>query len=168
MGSSVQLIAISSMTGIEWRESFCTGIAGIDHEHRELVDQLNALILSIEQGENREHILEGLDEVYADIASHFALEEEMMRRHGYDQYRVHAADHHRLLDEIRDINEGFEGDAPVDIDGITRRLSDWFQVHFSTHDARLHQRDFSRPDETVGLMTRLIGRLRTVLRRDGD
>lgn len=151
------------MSRIEWQESFCTGIDGIDHEHRELVDQLNALISSIERNDSRQRTLEQLDEVYADIASHFALEEEMMRRHDYDQYRVHTADHHRLLDDIRDIHRDFERETAVDTGLFIRRLSDWFQVHFSTHDARLHRRDFPEP---AGSVTRFIGRIKEVFQRD--
>ncbi len=130
------------MTRIVWQESFCTGIPGIDHEHRQLVEDLNEIFDLIDADADSARILESLGNVYGSISSHFALEEELMRRFGYDQYREHAADHHRLLDEIQDITQQFEEAHPVDAGSFKERLADWFQIHFSTFDARLHRKDF--------------------------
>ena len=63
----------------------------------------------------------------------------MMRRRRYDQYQQHQADHERLLDEIREIADAFEATEQLDDSELTARLADWFQVHFKTHDARLHK-----------------------------
>ncbi len=133
---------MGTMSRIDWSDAFSTGIPGIDHEHRELVDQLNALLELVDEDATRERIIADLGDVYGDISSHFALEEEMMRRHGYDQYREHAADHHRLLDEIQEITQRYEDATAVDTEAFKTRLADWFQVHFSTFDARLHREDF--------------------------
>ena len=127
---------------IEWRESFCTGIPGVDHEHRQLVSSLNELMQNVDDDCDREAVIEALDEIYADIASHFALEEEMMRRNHFPESGEHASDHHRLLDEIRELTRGFERSEFVDSEAFEERLSDWFRVHFSTYDARLHREAF--------------------------
>jgi hemerythrin-like metal-binding protein len=136
------------MMQIEWRDSFRTGIPGVDHEHRELVEKLNSAIRAMDDGAERDHIIGELEEIYADIASHFALEEELMRRHRYHQYAGHAADHHRLLDEIREITQRFENTESPDADRFAERLSAWFQGHFSTFDAGLHREAFMEETAT--------------------
>lgn len=127
------------MALIEWRDEFRTGIRGVDYEHEELINQINSVYAMIEKSAARDDVIHGLGEIYGDIAAHFALEEQMMRRTGYAEYEEHRADHERLLDEIRDIAEDFEQSVTIDGTKFERRLHDWFQNHFSTYDARLHR-----------------------------
>jgi len=125
------------MTLIEWRKEFETGVPDVDHEHRELVDLINRLHERLREGSTPEEVREFLGEVFARIAAHFALEESIMRKHVYDEYAGHKAEHEKLLDEIRDIMDGAE-------EGYTGALStavaDWFVNHFKTKDARLHRK----------------------------
>jgi hemerythrin-like metal-binding protein len=146
------------MTPIEWRKEYCTGIEGVDYEHEELIAQINALLLMIENRADRELILDGLGEVYGSIAAHFALEEQTMQRHGYDAYLEHQADHERLLDDIRELADEFESADDLDEQHFGERLADWFQHHFQTHDARLHRLfgDEVHKPESVSAMRRMI------------
>lgn len=131
------------MALIEWQETFKLGVPSVDHEHQELIALLNRLHAQVqsqaERGANKASVLRFLGEVHAGIAAHFALEEQIMRERGYDQYPDHKADHERLLDEIRDIMDRYEADAYLDYeDELSRHLRDWFAEHFRTKDARLH------------------------------
>lgn len=127
------------MTLIEWRDEYRTGIQGVDYEHEELIARINTVYALVENSAERVDVVHGLDQIYGDIGAHFALEEQMMRRLNYPQYAEHRADHERLLDEIRDITEDYEKSDNLDQADFQRRLRDWFQNHFSTHDARLHR-----------------------------
>ncbi len=127
------------MALIEWREEFCTGIAGVDYEHEKLIEQVNSIYAMIDDNADRESIIDSLGDIYGSISAHFALEEQMMDKYGYDQYKEHQADHERLLDDIRDITEEFESADELDEDRFKQRLNDWFQQHFQTHDSRLHK-----------------------------
>ena len=126
------------MALLEWRDEFQTGIAGVDYEHQELIAQINAVYALIGDGDRRQ-VIDGLDDIYGSIAAHFALEERSMRRLGYDQYLQHQADHERLLDEIRDITDAFETTEQLDDARLSQQLANWFQLHFKTHDSRLHR-----------------------------
>ncbi len=126
------------MSLIEWREAFCTGIPGVDYEHEELINQINSIYVLIDDKAAKESVIDSLGDIYGSISAHFALEEQMMERQGYDHFKEHQADHERLLDEIRDITEEFESAVQLDSDRFKQKLNDWFQAHFSTHDARLH------------------------------
>ena len=127
------------MKPIEWRDSFATGIAPVDHEHQELIAWINNLLKAIDATERSDALVtEILGEVHARISGHFALEEQTMRDSGYDQYIEHKADHEVLLDDIRDLMDDAWDDPSFDQDSFSLRLSNWFGQHFRTKDARLH------------------------------
>ncbi len=134
---------------LEWRDEYRTGIRGVDYEHEELIARINAVYALVEAAAGRDEVIDGLGEIYGSIAAHFALEEQMMRRYEYPEYDAHRADHERLLDEIRDITEAFEQTVLTDRQAFEHRLRDWFQNHFSTHDARLHRMAGMREHDPV-------------------
>jgi hemerythrin len=132
------------MALIKWREEFCTGIPGIDYEHRELIEQINTVYALIDKNTDnnqleKEQVIDHLGDIYGSISAHFALEERMMEKHGYDQYEEHQMDHERLLDDIQDITDEFEITTELNDEKLKQRLNDWFQNHFKTHDSRLHK-----------------------------
>ena len=127
------------MNLIEWRDEFQLGIPSVDHEHRELIKLINKLYASYLKTDSRLTVLDFLGELYARIASHFALEEKIMKEQGYDQYEIHKSDHEKLLDDICDIMDDVEQDEKFE-DGVFGELLElWFVEHFRTMDARLHK-----------------------------
>ncbi len=96
------------MALIVWRKEFETGIAEVDHEHQELVELINQLHAQLGGDTTKETVSRFLGEVFARISAHFALEETVMRKHRYDEYQAHKAEHEILLDEIRDIMDDYE------------------------------------------------------------
>ncbi len=141
------------MALLEWREEFCTGFDGVDFEHESLIRQINSVYALIGDGADRELVIDGLGEIYGSISAHFALEEQMMKRHQYAAYPEHKADHERLLDEIREITDEVESTSQLDDARLSRKLGDWFQLHFKTHDSRLHKLAEMRHHETVSQPT---------------
>jgi hemerythrin-like metal-binding protein len=125
------------MALIEWRKEFETGVADVDHEHRELVGLINDLHERVQSSASPEDVQAFLGEVFAKIAAHFALEESIMRKHAYDEYEAHKAEHERLLDEIRDIMDESDADYGT---ALSETVRDWFVDHFKSKDARLHKK----------------------------
>lgn len=136
------------MTLIEWKEQYSLGVPAIDHEHRELIDLINELYASVAGSatntttatDSDVTVADFLGELYARVGAHFALEEKIMRDNDYDEYRDHKADHERLLDDVRDLMDDYEDGVYVDVEAFGKRLDEWFNEHFRTRDARLHQR----------------------------
>ena len=128
------------MSLVEWKTAYAIGNPAVDYEHRELIELINALHRGLRDPAGRLGTGEFLGELYARIAAHFALEEQIMLSRGYDQYDDHKADHERLLDDIREMMDEFEDAGQVDLDAFGRRLELWFTEHFKTRDARLHSR----------------------------
>jgi hemerythrin-like metal-binding protein len=133
------------MSLITWKEEFSVGDAEVDFEHRELIELINSLHESARSGAGQEVVIEALGEIYALIASHFALEEKMMRVSRYPSYPEHKEDHETLLDDLRDIMDEVEDDGAYDETQLSVDLERWFGDHFRTHDAKLH-RDRHSPD----------------------
>ena len=128
------------MVLIEWRKDFETGVADVDHEHKELVDLINALDARLGEKVDDQTVSDFLGEVFARISAHFALEESIMRKHAYDEYAAHKAEHEALLDDIRDIMDDFsEGRFRDYREALSAAVRDWFVNHFKTKDARLHK-----------------------------
>lgn len=127
------------MSLIEWKEEYCTGIASVDHEHRELVELINTLHADMQVEPTRENVAEALGEIFAQISAHFALEEKIMRDSRYRAYNEHKLDHETLLDELRDIMDSIDDDGEFTADELSLDLDRWFSDHFRTHDAKLHK-----------------------------
>ena len=124
----------------EWKSHYSVGVDAVDHEHRELIDLINQLHENLLAGSPDLMVTAFLGEIFRAISAHFALEERFMREHGYDQFAEHKQAHEQLLDEIRDIMDGYEADPEGTSQQLSDRLDAWFTLHFRTHDARLHHR----------------------------
>ena len=126
------------MALIAWKSRYSVGIDAVDHEHRELIDLINQLHESLLAGSGEPDVTAFLGEIFRAISAHFALEERFMDAHGYDQLDAHKQAHEDLLEEIRDIMDGYEADPDGASKLLSGRLDAWFTDHFKTHDARLH------------------------------
>lgn len=127
------------MTLLEWKPAYALGIASVDHEHRELIAMINDLYAGMGEGAGPDTVEWFLEEIFAGISSHFALEERHMRQAGYSEFEQHKDDHEDLLDELRDMMDHFADNPKSGEAHLQEKLSDWFGRHFATFDARLHQ-----------------------------
>lgn len=93
---------------------------------------------AIQSGGSRTEIHTAYGDLLRAVSAHFAHEERQMRHAGYDQTEAHKDDHERLLDALRDLMDA-EPDQHA-AEHLARVLGDWFAGHFSSHDARLHNR----------------------------
>ncbi len=128
------------MALIEWKDSFGLGMPDIDHEHRQLIDLINALHAELDDDAGDDQVAEALTDIFGSISAHFALEETHMRQSGYDQYASHKAEHETLLDDIREIMDVQARGGYANYEAVlSEHLSEWFVEHFRTADARLHR-----------------------------
>lgn len=125
---------------IEWKNHYSVGVLAVDHEHRELIELINQLHEDLLAGTREPAVTAFLGEIFRAISAHFALEERFMCEHRYDQFNEHKQAHEQLLEEIRDIMDGYEADPEAVSKQLSNRLDAWFTLHFKTHDARLHHR----------------------------
>ncbi len=127
------------MALLEWKPEFSVGNASIDHEHEQMIQQINALYDQLSVPVDAANVEAVLGEIHADISAHFALEERLMQKADYVEYEDHKEDHEELLDQIHDLMENFFNDPEAGQELLKSQLSDWFGRHFVSFDARLHE-----------------------------
>jgi hemerythrin len=110
----------------------------MDEEHRQLIRLINELYEEMKERKDRDSIEQFLGDIHAAVSAHFALEERLMSKAGFEEFDAHKEDHEELLDQIRDMMDVFDQDSERGMSVLRERLSDWFASHFATFDARLH------------------------------
>jgi hemerythrin len=126
------------MTLLQWKPAYSLGIPSVDLEHRELIGMINSVYANMEKNFDPDLIEACLEDIFAGIASHFALEELHMRKAAYQEYDAHKEQHEALLDQLRDMMDEFEDDPVSGRETLQNCLGGWFGKHFATFDARLH------------------------------
>ncbi|MGI9248527.1 MAG: bacteriohemerythrin [Woeseiaceae bacterium] len=126
------------MSLLQWKPEYSVGIESMDDEHREMISLINGVYEKLGASPDAEEIESCLEDIFNTISLHFALEERLMRDRSYAEFEDHKEDHEDLLDEIRDLMDGFVADPDSGARELQNRLSGWFATHFSTFDARLH------------------------------
>ena len=126
------------MTLIKWKPTYSLGIPSVDFEHRQMIRMINKVYASLGDDAGPDEIESALEDIYAGIASHFALEERHMREARYEEFEEHKDEHEELLDQIRDMMDNFDQDPESSRETLQHSLSSWFGKHFATFDARLH------------------------------
>jgi hemerythrin len=126
------------MSLLKWKPSYSLGIPSVDLEHRELIRLINNVYGHLGDQSGPDQIDACLEDIYAGIASHFALEEKHMREAKYQEFEAHKDEHEDLLDQLRDMMDEFLDNPASGRETLETTLGDWFSRHFSTFDARLH------------------------------
>jgi hemerythrin len=126
------------MALLQWKSDYSLGIPSVDHEHRELIGMINTVYEHMAEGSDQTAIEACLEDIYAGIASHFALEERHMREARYEEFQAHKDEHEDLLDQLMEIVDEFIDDPESGRTTLKKSLADWFGQHFATFDARLH------------------------------
>jgi len=126
------------MTLLKWKPSYSLGIPSVDLEHRELIGLINNVYGHLDSQSGPDEIDACLEDIYAGIASHFALEEKHMRDAEYEEFEAHKDQHEDLLDQLRGMMDEFVDNPVSGRETLQSTLGDWFSRHFATFDARLH------------------------------
>jgi len=126
------------MSLVTWKPEFSVGVASVDFEHEHLIKLINEIYDEMKTRRDADSIEQFMGDVHFAISAHFALEERLMRESAYVEYEAHKEDHEELLDQIRELMDQFVSDPDEGFDLLQENLSDWFEQHFATFDARLH------------------------------
>jgi len=117
---------------MDWQAKYSVGIEEIDRHHQVFFELFNRLDEAIQSGEgwsDQYYLIEQLHE-YAKF--HFAVEEAMMRLHGYPKAEHHAAIHRSFIDHIVMLQKkALNSDLTMEIAGFMRK---WFTGHICGDD----------------------------------
>lgn len=125
------------MKDLVWDNTLSVEVDEIDEDHRKLVDLLNMLTHSIEQGDDASYIEAILDELISCTVWHFRHEERLMLKYGYDATDEHKAEHSKLIESIEALKQKFVEEGMTVSDEDIEFLEHWLTGHILGTDMEL-------------------------------
>jgi len=119
-----------------WDADYCVNIKEIDRQHQKLFALFNELYAAMQQGHGDEVIGKVLASVVDYTAYHFAHEEELFRKYGYPDEADHRAEHAKLTEQARALEQRLRaGQSEVSV--VTLKfLCDWLNHHIIGSDKK--------------------------------
>lgn len=117
---------------IVFDEALYTGNELIDNEHKELIDRVNKLVESCENGKEKVTAVKTLDFLMDYTDFHFSDEEKLQQEAGYDkleQHKVQHEDFKKSVDELRQMLEEEEGPTDAFVEAVNKNISQWLVNH---------------------------------------
>lgn len=117
---------------MEWKDNFNIGIDVIDHQHRQILEYINALEDIRKTGE-RDKIQDVLEDLIDYTQSHFTFEENLLAQVNYEYLPSHKGIHDLFVKRLNDYRKRFEAGEAVEND-LYRLLSKWLINHIQHDD----------------------------------
>ena len=111
-----------------------TGVKIIDDQHRQIVQMVNDLNRSLEEGHDDAELKKLFSALLAFTGAHFATEEMLMTRYGYPQVDEHKKQHVNLVQELQEIAAEFNQGAEL---RLLQSIKDWLLGHIQHADKPL-------------------------------
>jgi hemerythrin len=125
-------------TLLRWDDSFLIGIDELDYEHKALIDDINRLHEELAGHDEKSEIERCLGDIHARMQAHFALEEHVMKEHGYEFFDEHKREHEALLNSYTEDMTQFLNDTGVSASTpIEDSLKHWVVDHIINSDKKM-------------------------------
>jgi hemerythrin-like metal-binding protein len=118
---------------MEWSDRLSVGVDMIDTDHRVLVDQINMLHESLEQGGDPKMVGSVLNVLIDYTAYHFDREKQLMETTGYAESDVHLREHRLLVKKCKEIQAGYQHGQVLGQD-VMNFLKVWLTQHILKSD----------------------------------
>ncbi|MBK8174290.1 MAG: hemerythrin family protein [Rhodospirillales bacterium] len=126
------------MALLHWRENLSVGVPAIDKDHRQLIDALNQLHVSVVLADNPAVIVEAMSAlVHAEI-EHFRREEALMRMANYPGLAAHSDIHRQMAKRAGDMEASFRKQLHLRrLHTFCGGVADWLLLHVLQEDVKL-------------------------------
>ena len=125
------------MSFLEWNNQYNVGVEGIDQDHRKFLELINTLHDAVRQGKGQDLQGKILSNLITHVHSHFAAEEDFMRRCRYPSYEDHKSEHRVFAGRVyglqRELALGNQSTATE----MFNTIANWFQHHITGTDVKL-------------------------------
>lgn len=127
-----------------WTDALRTGNRHIDDDHRLLVEHVNTVLECIAQRADNARLCQALDALGIYTRTHFAQEEDLMRKAGYARTHAHCAQHQALLEQMEQVMAQLRTHQTIDPMDLYTRLTRWVVEHIQQYD-----RDFVQSEPAL-------------------
>lgn len=124
---------------LNWDWTLDIGIDSIDNQHKELLNRLNQLLASIEEGKGKYEVVKTLDFLEEYVIMHFTEEEKVQKETNYPLFNIQHMQHEEFKSDLKEFRSVFEtqGTSAVLALNIQQKLVDWFNNHVLNLDKDL-------------------------------
>jgi hemerythrin-like metal-binding protein len=127
---------------VTWSDEFLTGFEAVDRQHRILVETTARLAQASPGQDERLALRRVLRELVDYTLYHFAMEERLMKQHGYGTHdpaawEAHLQQHQGFVEKVLAWQQGLERGEPLSIHELQGYLMGWIANHILHHDRKL-------------------------------
>lgn len=124
---------------LTWDSSLSVGIDSIDNQHKELLNCIEQLLISIEDGKSNDEVIKTLDFLEEYVVKHFNEEEEIQSKTNYPLLDIQHRQHENFKSDLKEFRRVFEthGVSTVLALNIQQNLADWVKNHIMNLDKDL-------------------------------
>ena len=119
---------------IQWSDRYATAIPVVDMQHRRLCDLINQLFLSMKSGGDKKTLAKSVDALIDYTRTHFATEEDLMRKNGYPDFDAHKKLHDQFVAQAKSYREKIQKGERLTPADVFRFLKDWLINHIEKKD----------------------------------
>ncbi len=124
------------MEPIVWRESYSVNVEEIDEEHKKLFQMIKELQDAMMEAGGQEILKNIVDGMIEYAATHFATEENYMKKFDYPEYSQHKAAHDMFVEKAHGLQEELNNQKFVLSLDLLRFLRDWLVSHILEVDKK--------------------------------
>lgn len=125
------------MMRAEFDDTLITGNEMIDTQHRELIDRINQLLESYENGNDKLAAIKMMDYLADYTEFHFSAEEKLQEEINYPGIKEHRQKHDELRKVVADLTrmlEEEEGPSDAFVAQVQKNVIDWLYTHIKGFD----------------------------------
>jgi hemerythrin len=117
---------------MEWKEEYSVGIHEMDVQHQALARCIALVEKAVATKQQFSTVQSALAQLADVVRIHFAVEENLMRTHGYSECERHADEHVKFTDQLRQLREkSLRGEASEE---MVANLAKWLRLHITVSD----------------------------------
>jgi hemerythrin-like metal-binding protein len=128
------------VTFVMWNPAWETGIPEIDHQHRRLLEQIEALMVALHEDHAAERIPELLAFLSQYVEVHFSTEERQMKAVDYPGLSAHKGIHDGMRSRLVSLIQAHAEGAETVTEQLVAWLMDWLIGHINDHDLPMARR----------------------------
>jgi hemerythrin len=120
---------------VTWSDAYSVGSRLIDSQHKELVAMTNELFRGCEQQGEMIYFMQAIKSAVNYAQTHFATEENFMRKVNYPEYSIHKKEHEDFVAEVLRQVRKFETGTCSALE-FALFLKNWLLVHIAGSDKK--------------------------------
>ena len=143
------------MSKIQWTQAMSTGVAEIDSQHQELIEQIQLLDNELDQPHHEidiERVLDLIDFLDNYARHHFDDEQRQMEVFNCEYKDQNIKEHKMYIEALADFSHRLSGEGVSRdlVEEMREKLDHWVQHHIAEVDTKLFQSVNAHTTNTIG------------------